>query len=203
METKLTKAEQRIQTALSHLIDLKHPVAMAVEPHRAAAVARAKQRAEQIVAEVEKDLEANGWDCNKCAPYPSSRAGRIEYIRGRTRYELYMSLTKPPEGRYGVWNPNAPVIVKMDSEKIRRYISDAQQRASLDFDAFIVKLCDKIGECESATIDAPDVWGYSFLHVTKSSGPETWKTQQIINQSKLGRLFNQWPSRKIKTKKSK
>ena len=46
------------------------------------------------------------------------------------------------------------------------------------------------------------MWSYSFLYVTTpSNGDQCWKTQQIINQSKLGKLFNQFPTRKIKMKK--
>jgi hypothetical protein len=50
-----------------------------------------------------------------------------------------------------------------------------------------------------ASITGTHIWGHSVLTVTLPNGTvERWKTQQIVNQSKLGLLFNQWPSRKMK-----
>jgi hypothetical protein len=33
--------------------------------------------------------------------------------------------------------------------------------------------------------------------VTKGGTVERWKTQQIVNVSRLGKLFNQWPTRQL------
>lgn len=67
------------------------------------------------------------------------------------------------------------------------------------FDDFISKLVMKIGDVEKAALESKDVWSYSLLHIVRASGArETWKTKEIIKESKYGVKFNQWPTRKTK-----
>lgn len=61
----------------------------------------------------------------------------------------------------------------------------------------MAKLIGKIGPVTSATIKGNHVWGHSVLTITNPDAVvEHWKTRQIVNVSKLGKLFNQWPTRK-------
>lgn len=75
-----------------------------------------------------------------------------------------------------------------------------------DFDTYSIKLAGKIAlPVESATITGK-LWNYSFLVARIESGfwngserqPfQRWKTQMILNTSVLGKLFNQWPTRRV------
>jgi len=82
-----------------------------------------------------------------------------------------------------------------------RFIKSACENAAFQYDAFIAKLDKKIGEAVSAELSGNHVWSFSVLTVEKADGSiEHWKTQMIINFSKLGKMFNQFPTRKIKIK---
>lgn len=64
-----------------------------------------------------------------------------------------------------------------------------------------MKLEMKIGEHLTATLEGNHVWGDSFITVEKANGEnERWRTHTILNVSKLGLYFNQFPTRKIKIK---
>lgn len=196
-EIVLTKAEQRTKTALAGLIDSKHPVALAVEPSREEAVERTKQFAKSQVEAMTEELAKVENDLEKCAPYPTTRKHGYgwQYDRALSKHRMFSSIVKH---RKSCGRPHEPCFVDVSPERVEQFIQHAAERAALDYDAFIVKLCGKIGQCDSAELNGSHVWGHSHLFVVKGDVKETWKTQQIINCSKLGKVFNQWPSRKVK-----
>ncbi|AHZ60195.1 hypothetical protein HQ81_0151 [Dickeya phage phiDP23.1] len=150
------------------------------------------------VKNVMDDLAANGWDVEKCAPWPSStgvKFGDPDYNRLKSKHTLYRSLTQAVNPSY---IPGAPDIVKADPERQRLFIKKARRNAAHQYESFICKLEDKIGSHSAAELDGSHVWGYSILTVTTPEGTQRWKTQTIINVSKLGKLFNQYPTRKVK-----
>jgi hypothetical protein len=83
-------------------------------------------------------------------------------------------------------------------------ISSARQAASDSYDAYVAKMISKVGEVTKANMQtASHVWGYSVLEVTTITGDEQiWTTQQIVNCSVHGKLFNQWPTRLAASKAS-
>jgi len=86
----------------------------------------------------------------------------------------------------------APHYVIITDKKIEKFINDSRKDASEQYDASVAKLVKKIGPVTDATLDGDHVWNYSILTVAKENGQiERWKTQMIINVSKLGKLFNQ------------
>lgn len=89
----------------------------------------------------------------------------------------------------------------IDSEKCKKFVEEARKNAAEQYDLFVEKLNQKIGVAITARLEGNHVWSYSFLYVTTPTGDQCWKTQQIINQSKYGKLFNQFPSRKVKNAK--
>jgi hypothetical protein len=194
--TKLT-AEDRVRTVLAEFIDAKHPVALAIEPLRVEAVDRAEKNARETVERVRKQLSEAGNDLNVAAPYPDREVRRHERESALRRYYLFGSLTT---WRKGGRSGGEPILADVVDEKVEEFVRKAKIAAADQYDLFVVKLCQKIGDCESATIEGSHVWGHSFLTVEKKSGREIWKTQQIINTSKLGTAFNQWPSRIVKSK---
>lgn len=174
----------------------------AVLPLKSEAIVRAEKEARAIVEQVAGLLDQAGGDLQICAPYPSAwNMGRNEYLQKLSKYDLFRKLTSqinPNGGR----RPRDPEMAKMDSERIERYVEAAKKNAAEQYDLFVAKLNSKIGEVTAAELEGNHVWGYSFLTVTKPDNTkEIWKTQMIVNQSKLGLLFNQFPTRKVKNKK--
>lgn len=81
------------------------------------------------------------------------------------------------------------------------------KRAKVEADeivaSFAAKLAGKVDRAAlrasvvSATISSTDLWCHSLLEVKLSDGSsQSWYTQMIINRSCLGKLFNQWPTRR-------
>lgn len=177
---KATSGREHIEGAVAHLKD--------------DAVARAEQEAVKVIKIVAKDLEAHGMDMNKAAPYPRQvRTGDDE--RAVSKHQLYSHLVKSVGYSYG----GGPRIVEMSDTMSARFIERAKEDAAAQYDAFVNKLIEKIGAVASAKLEGDHVWGFSYLTVTLPDGSkEVWKTQMIVNVSKLGKLFNQFPTRRMK-----
>jgi hypothetical protein len=181
-----------------------NPIEKAVRPLKVTAMERAEQEA---LAEIEKaraELEKHGWNINKAAPYPrQTGAGAlygVAYYAARSRYNLFHALTtQDPAKGYQVSNGRDPLMVVIDDERAARYVAKRREWAGEDYDAFVAKLVAKVGEAKKAVLHGNHVWDTSTLIVTKPDGTtEAWSTKQIVNHSKLGKPFNQWPTRKLK-----
>lgn len=174
-------------------------IAIAVEPLRAEAVERAHQHALTTVENIRKRLSEANWDANIVAPYPSSINGAYQMAVGF--HDLVRMVTKS-SNKNGIRRHRDPEPVVMNSVGIKKFVEMAEKNANDQYDAFIEKLNSKVGNCISAVLDGNHVWGYSLLTVEKADGStEIWKTQMIVNVSKLGKIFNQFPTRKSKSKK--
>lgn len=162
-------------------------VAAAVEPSRAAAVERARIEARALASRIweryEQDPTIGSYARRSAFPHTTA------YEIYRRNYTLLGEVTATTDG--GKTRTPAP-------EKVERFVADAAKEAELAYTSFIAKLEKKVGECDSATLEGDHVWGHSTLIVVKGEQVERWRTQQIVNVSKLGRPFNQWPTRKLK-----
>lgn len=174
-----------------------NPIAVAVAPLKEDAMNAAEAYALRVVDKVREELAAARNDLNIAAPYPnSSRVSRVEYHVMHAKRSLFLSLTKEPVPSY---RPHGPKIVEMNEVRIPRFIQEAREEAAASYDAFVAKLIAKIGAVETATLSGRGVWSHSIVAVVKTDGSkENWKTQQILNVSSLGKVFNQWPTRKVK-----
>lgn len=178
-------------------LDPANAIVAAVMPVKGPAVDRAEIEARKIVEHVTKTLAAAGNDLLICAPYPSSRLSGHDYQRKLSTYQLFGSLTK---WRGVTYSPHEPHFADVSPELVAKFVKNARDDAGFQYDLFVAKLINKIGDVTSATLKGSHVWGYSFLTVVKADATtETWKTQQIVNVSKHGKLFNQWPTRKVKS----
>jgi len=176
-------------------------IAQAVEPLRADAMDRAEKEARKIIAMVYQTLNENDNDLDKVAPSPRGVYDRRKYHEMKGKRNMYQALTRWDTERMGYSKKmNDPTYVYVADDLITKFVADARENASLQYDAFIAKLTAKAGAgVTSADLSGSHVWGYSYLTLTMEDGSESvWKTQQIINVSKLGKLFNQWPTRKVK-----
>lgn len=184
--------------ATAEAAKLAHPVAKAVEPLRQEAKDRARKDTQELIDRYAAMLAEAGGDANKAAPYPRNLP-RYQHEIAHARYSLLRSLVIPAPGHRPTYRPSEPEPSIMCPDKAARLIEQQVRAADAAYTAFVFKLVGKVGACESATISGSHVWGHSILTVTKDGGViERWKTQQIVNVSKLGLHFNQWPTRLIK-----
>ena len=166
----------------------------AVEPLRADAIARAEQRVRDWVARVEAQLAAVNNDMRAYAPFPSS-AGSDYKRKLAFRKAVESVVTYAAAYARG----GEPQIVSVNAEKVERFVRDARDEASASFDAYAEKLAGKVGTIRSASICGATLWHGSTLTVETEAGEvQRWRTTQIVNVSVLGKLFNQWPTRRLK-----
>lgn len=177
-----------------------NPIEAAVAPLKNDAMDAAEKYARQLVERIGKDLEAADWNMETAAPYPNGNMSRPQYMTMINKRRLFDRVTTSDEKRMKgiIRRPGAPHFVVVDSASVERFVVEARKDAAAQYDAFVAKLTFKIGDCSAAVLEGNHVWGCSYLTVTKASGNEVWKTQSIINVSKLNKVFNQWPTRKMK-----
>jgi hypothetical protein len=76
---------------------------------------------------------------------------------------------------------------------------EAEEKSRFQYRAYLAKMNAKIGEVISADLKGTSLWNESFLTVVKSDNvTEIWKTRLVLNQSKYGLPFFQFPTRKVK-----
>lgn len=178
---------------------MANKIEAAVAPLKADAITWAEREARGFIGKVKKELEANGWRIDIVAPFPKGNHWSAEFQAARAKYHLYGSLVQTVSCST---MPGDPHIVEMAKARTAHFVQEATDGAAARYDAFVSKLIGKIGEVRDATLTGNHVWSHSLLTVTKPDGSqETWKTQQIVNVSKLGKPFNQWPSRKLEAKR--
>lgn len=170
----------------------------AVAPIKTDALDRAEQDTREYLAGLIADLVTNDMNLTITAPRPRSTMERGAYQAASAKLSIFHQITETIS-QASPREPNAPTIVKVRMDGIEKLVSKAREEAGVQYDAFVAKLVQKVGPVVSATLNGNHVWGYSTLTVEKADGTvENWKTQQIVNVSKLGNLFNQWPTRKVK-----
>lgn len=177
-------------------------IALAVAPLKQDAIERAEKEALVLIERCTKQLEEKDFDINVVAPYPryGTYCSTADYHYKASRHVLFMKLVsyrdKSPCRRF---KDKEPEYVDICPEKVAKFIQESKEDAAIQYDAFVGKLVAKIGEVTEASLLGNHVWSFSILTVTKEDGSlEKWKTQMIVNVSKLGKLFNQWPTRKVK-----
>lgn len=176
-------------------------IGAAVAHLRAFAMDDAEDRARKTAASYYARLNDFGWDIKVAFPNPDSfRDQHYEYLLKQARRNTASSLTSAQPAQKRTYTMKAPDLRIKDDAKLERYVAEARDFAAAQYDAFVAKLVNKIGDHASATLEGNHIWGESFLTVTFAGerAKETWKTQQIWNVSKLGKDFPQWPSRKLK-----
>lgn len=172
------------------------PVENAVAGLKADAQKKAEEYARKVIAYIEAELEKAGWDINVAAPFPNSmKCDRAEYVSQKAKYQMFHSVTTIRPNQYSM---KAPRFVDMNPERVAKFVAEAREDAAAQYTAFVAKLVKKIGEHTTAELSGNHVWGHSILTVTTPAGVQKWKTQTIINTSKLGKVFNQYPTRLVK-----
>lgn len=185
-------------------LDTNNPIVAVVMPLREQAMERAEKEARKFVENVRAELKAANNDLEICAPYPQSSGPKAlygnDFRAAVTKYKVFRSLCESRPSQYrSLHDPN---YADVNSNYVAKFVKAAREDAAFQYDAFICKLIKKIGTVLHAELKGNHVWGFSFLTVELPSGEkQIWKTQQIVNCSKLGKLFNQFPTRKVKEAK--
>ncbi len=206
VDAAFAKADQysysEVAEAFAAEVAAREPVGAAVHALKAEAVAHAEMYARERVAKVEKELAEHGGDVNAYAPYPRGMQYHDPRREGAVSlHNFVMGLTtSDPAKGYQSYSTDRPYFRVMDPEGIERFVNSAREGAAIQYDMFICKMVAKVGEADSAVLEGDHVWGHSFLTVEKPSGREVWKTQQIVNYTKYGKPYYQWPSRIVKGK---
>ena len=142
---------------------------------------RAEEATRSLAERYQITLEAAGWDLEVAYPYPSStHHSSADFHAMKARRNMAQRLSKYDTERNGVSRrPRTPNYRIWDPEGV---------------EALVVE----------AILTGEHVWGHSILTVCHADGTtHQWRTEMIINVSKLGALFNQWPTRKLKPAKRK
>lgn len=193
-----------------------NPIAEAVEPRRTAAVDRAAEAARAYVDRCIAELEAKGWDLNAVAPRARSTMSRRDYQIAQGKRAGFRAITKTTAPRpddvaaydyrkeAARENGTIPDVVVLDPKGVQDFILARRLEADLQFSSYISKLTGKVNDgatsaVTAAELDSGALWSFSHLTVTRADATvERWRTQMILNVSVLGKLFNQWPTRRVK-----
>lgn len=168
----------------------------AIEPLRSAAEDFAIESANGAVMRVIAWLHEGNADLNEIAPHVAY--GHYDYDTNGRKRAMIGELC---DRKDSVLARNVPQIMILNPTKICEFVARQKKQAGLDFDAFVEKLIIKIGKATKVELitSAHNPWLNSMLKCTMTDGSvEHWQTQMIINQSSLGKLFHQFPTRRIK-----
>lgn len=172
-----------------------NPIRTAVLPLKADAIARAGEEAREVIKFAGRVLEEAGFDLLVAAPRPHGSMSRQQYMAAQSRCSFFSSICR---WRQVTYRANEPMLADLDAERCQKFVEAVKQDAAVEYDAFVAKLTEKIGVCVSASLSGNHVWSHSLLTVTKADGSsESWKTRMIVNRSCLGKLFNQFPTRRV------
>jgi anion-transporting ArsA/GET3 family ATPase len=148
-------------------------------------VSKAEERALESYQRVLNRLEEHEMNIDSLAPQPHSRMSTGEY-RAAQNYRAFINSL--------VVIDNGPFVKKSLAKKTK-YIETVKQQAREDYLAWISKMIEKIGKPVVSAVATGNPWQDSKLRVNTNDGEEQiWHTQMIINTSKYGKLFNQFPS---------
>lgn len=194
-----------------HQETFSHPVAIAIEPLRVAAVKQAEIDGHAYVGRVEAALAKHGFDLNSIAPYPRNNMSTEEYRKASNRRSSIQMLTKEVnKDPYNYRRKDVgPLIVEMCPDMVARYIIQTKDMAEFQYEQFVYKLVRKLKEKSSAAVttatlnnealENDSLWHLSLLTVTRDdSTVEKWRTRMIFNTSIYGKVFPQWPTRIVK-----
>jgi hypothetical protein len=134
-----------------------------------------------------KQLEDKDMDLNKLVPK-----------NGDSQLKAFYRIITVSKNTGG-YQINGPDIREISGKGVRNYIENTIKSAEMDYNAFIQKLIEKIGKPVVNAKMIGNIWTNCMLTVVCEDGEQQkWHTQAIINFSKYGKAFNQFPTRRKK-----
>jgi hypothetical protein len=176
-------------------------IAEATQPLKDAAIEKTRVEAEEFVAAVKKRLAKVGFDPYAIVPRIES-LGRGVSVWSR-EYEEHSEKVKEADSKrrmYQQFLDRSTGDYRWSNEAAASYVKMCMDNTAMHYDSYVAKMNQKTNFPIAADFRwIGDVWGHSDLSVTLKDGTkEIWRTQVIINFSKYGLIFNQWPSRRVK-----
>jgi len=148
-----------------------------------------------FLEDMRKGLAAVGMDAKVFAPYPSGNLRKADYRQAEAKYRLVRTHFRSVKGCLSMHEPEI-VVEKEDSEP--RLRAQAKRDADATVDSYLHKLAGKIGKPIVSATTNGNIWDYATLTVVCEDGEtQVWRTNCIINRSCLGKIFNQWPTRRV------
>lgn len=166
------EAEKQVKTSrmdsASILVDL-------LKEHHDEYVDRARKMGEDYHNRVMANLEKAG-GIEVAAPAPNSRMSREEYRYAKAKREFFIQMLSTTAEKYG---------------------DEEAKGAHMAYMEWVYKLITKIGKpIEKANVSGNPWTGSRIAVVTNDGETQVWNTKMILNQSKYGKLFNQFPTRR-------
>lgn len=183
-----TKVREQKFTEYATLVEV-------LQQHLDAYVQRAEEIATDSVKAWVKRLAKHKWDAIKAAkPVGLEHVGprKLREMEQQT-FGLFLSLTDSTTDyeRY--------CMRKKSATKEAEFVKRAGEAARASYMGWIYKMIQKIGQPVTAATMTGNPWIQSTIVVTRKDGTvQTWHTQMIVNYSKYGYPFNQFPSRLVK-----
>lgn len=151
-------------------------------------------RLAQLVRDRE-ELAKVGMDAQIYAPYPSGNMDRTSFKQAEARHYRIRSYFQSDNASRGFRHPD-PVTERPDAEPRLRQL--ARQEADALVDSYLHKMVKKIGKEITSAETNGRIWDCATLTVTCLDGDiQVWDTKCILNVSCLGKVFNQWPTRRV------
>jgi hypothetical protein len=152
-------------------------------------VAHAEKVGLEQYERIAKTFESHDMNLDEMAPKPNINMSRGKY----QATENYRSFVK------SLFDVDVEPYMKKSITKKNKYIDMIEEQARADYMAWIHKMIEKIGKPVVSATATGNPWQNSRLLVNTNDGEEQiWHTQMIINSSKFGKLFNQFPSTRKK-----
>jgi hypothetical protein len=189
----------------------------AIEPQRAGYTQQIYDYLRRQVDVVLALLAKFDGDAHRAAPYPDHKMNRFQFIAAERLYRELRKWTDIDTSRKTMNKVGDPEWRKpLPMGTIQAILTtEANKITEADFCSYAMKLSGKIanGRKDVTIVEARvdgALWSNSTLtakaHVLDRSSSacegfseekHVWTTHMIINQSSLGTLFNQWPTRRI------
>jgi hypothetical protein len=193
VKAKQVKEQKELEAVCRNQTDI---VYQTVLPMKIAAQDRAEEETRKAIAYHIEQLAKVGYNIDTYAPLgvrPEYRSNDYETQKVRetiaNQFRAYIiSFVKRDAFLSG--------IVKIDTDAIEYLAGRARRDAGIQFEAYVVKLNQKINDTVLSATLTGNLWMDSKLTVaTANKGVQVWNTHMILNVSKYGRVFNQWPTR--------
>lgn len=191
IEVKATAKRAAVKAQKAEEVRIKNDtdvVYKAVLPLKVLAMNKAEEHFRESVRQAAALILKHNGDLDKLVPIPEDiKYDSHEYQALTMARGYYISITNNFAGR-----------LSLSDTKVEEEVQKTRQAAGFQFDAFVAKLNAKINDVVLTAELSGDPWNYSTLVVeTKNKGRQVWQTKIIVNVSKLGKLFNQWPTRQV------
>jgi len=184
---KRAEAKVKKQEIISKKMVSSSSLVSELEGHRKEYLDTVKKKTISFIDRKMKQLEDKDMDLNKLVPK-----------NGDSQLKAFYRIITVSKNTGG-YQINGPDIREISGKGVRNYIENTIKSAEMDYDAFIQKLIEKIGKPVVNAKMIGNIWTNCMLTVVCEDGEQQkWHTQAIINFSKYGKAFNQFPTRRKK-----